>query len=70
MFVVAVLYWRVVSSLCLGPGLRDDGLLLVGRGVATDLHRYPLAAEDQWRGWRTVQRLQFLLCNMPWSRVT
>ena len=70
MFVVAVLYWRVVSSLCLGPGLRDDGLLLVGRGVATDLHRNPLAAEDQRRGWWAVQGLKLLLCNTVTSHDT
>ena len=53
----------VLSSLCLAPGLGDDGLLLVGRGVATDLHRDPLAAEDQRRGRGAVQGLQLLLCN-------
>ena len=65
-----MLYWRVLSSLCLGPGVWDDGLLLVGRGVATDLHRDPLAAEDQRRGRGAVQGLQLLLCNMSGSRVT
>ena len=70
MFVVPVLYWRVLSSLCLAPGLGDDGLLLVGRGVATDLHRNPLAAENQRRWWRAVQGLQLLLCNTVTSHQT
>ena len=60
----------VLSSIGLSSVLRDDGLFLVGRGVATDLHRNPLAAEDQRRGRWAVQGLQLLLCNMVTSHDT